>query len=116
MKVTFSPSPDSPPKTSAATVSAEVRQRLKELLSKYSTGLWVHALPALFLDTYKTSFPEHVLENLTALLDICNVEYPIPGNKDKVSDSFSPVCLHRFFFYFYTLMSHLCILRSGHLV
>lgn len=108
MKVTFSPTPDSPPKTSAATVSAEVRQRLKELLSKYSTGLWVHALPALFLDTYKTPFPEHVLENLTALLDICNVEYPIPGNKDKVSESdeqSSTVlnCPHRFFFYFYTL-------------
>ncbi|XP_071359622.1 tudor domain-containing protein 7A isoform X2 [Trachinotus anak] len=83
LKVTFSSTSDSAPKSSSVTVSAEVRQRIKELLSKYSLGLWAHALPELFMDTYKMPFPEYVLDNLSLLLDICTVEYPIPGNKKK---------------------------------
>uniref|UniRef100_A0A665TH26 Tudor domain containing 7 a n=1 Tax=Echeneis naucrates TaxID=173247 RepID=A0A665TH26_ECHNA len=83
LKVTFSPNSDTGPKSSAVTVSDEVRQRIKELLSKYSLGLWAHALPELFMDTYKMSFPEEILNNLSLLLDICTVEYPIPGNKNK---------------------------------
>uniref|UniRef100_A0A3B5B2U2 Tudor domain containing 7 n=1 Tax=Stegastes partitus TaxID=144197 RepID=A0A3B5B2U2_9TELE len=68
-----------PPKV----VSAEVCQRVQELLSKYSCGLWAHALPKLFMDTYKMPFPEHVLDNLSLLLDICTVEYPLPHDKRK---------------------------------
>ncbi|KAM9363643.1 tudor domain-containing protein 7A [Symphorus nematophorus] len=87
LKVTFSPTSDSapcpPPKSSSVVVSAEVRQRIRELLSKYSHGLWAHALPKLFLDTYKTPFPEHILDNLPLLLDIFTVEYPIPHDKKK---------------------------------
>ncbi|XP_032385875.1 tudor domain-containing protein 7A isoform X2 [Etheostoma spectabile] len=84
LKVTFSSTSDScPPLKPAAVVSAEVRERIKELLSKYKQGLWAHALPKLFMDTYKTSFPEHVLNNLSLLLDICTVEYPMPHNKKK---------------------------------
>ncbi|XP_054460020.1 LOW QUALITY PROTEIN: tudor domain-containing protein 7A [Anoplopoma fimbria] len=87
LKVSFSPASDSvpgpPSKSSAVVVSAEVRQRITELLSKYSQGLWAHALPKLFMDTYKTPFPEHVLDNLSLLLDIFTVEYPIPHDKKK---------------------------------
>ncbi|XP_027139011.1 tudor domain-containing protein 7A isoform X1 [Larimichthys crocea] len=87
LKVTFSPSSDSAPcpssKSSAAVVSAEVRQRIKELLDKYSNGLWAHALPKLFMDTYKMTFPEHILQNLSLLLDICTVEYPVLNDKKK---------------------------------
>ncbi|XP_068583840.1 tudor domain-containing protein 7A isoform X2 [Cebidichthys violaceus] len=87
LKVTFSPTSDSvpcPPLQSAAVVvSAEVRQRIKELLSKYSQGLWAHALPKLFMDTYKTPFPQHVLDNLSLLLDIFTVEYPMLHDKKK---------------------------------
>ncbi|GAA6232649.1 tudor domain-containing protein 7A-like [Lates japonicus] len=85
LKVTFSSTSDSAPlsKASAVPVPAEVRQRIKELLSKYSHGLWAHALPKLFLDTYKTPFPEHILDNLSLLLDICTVEYPLPNDKKK---------------------------------
>ncbi|CAK6976620.1 tudor domain-containing protein 7A [Scomber scombrus] len=87
LKVTFSPSSDSAPsppsKSSPAAVSSDVRQRIKELLFKYNHGLWVHALPKLFMDTYKTPFPEHVLDNISLLLDICNVEYPLPHDKKK---------------------------------
>nr|XP_019940044.1 PREDICTED: tudor domain-containing protein 7A-like [Paralichthys olivaceus]XP_019940045.1 PREDICTED: tudor domain-containing protein 7A-like [Paralichthys olivaceus]XP_019940046.1 PREDICTED: tudor domain-containing protein 7A-like [Paralichthys olivaceus] len=90
LKLTFS---DSAPfsTTSADTVSAEVCQRIKELLTKYSQGLWANALPKLFMETYKTPFPENVLENLSLLLDMCSVEYPIPHDKNRailyISDS-----------------------------
>ncbi|XP_047434630.1 tudor domain-containing protein 7A [Mugil cephalus] len=85
LKVT-SPQPSHPapcPPSSTVVVTAEVRQRIKELLSKYSHGLWAHALPTLFMDTYKTPFPQYVLDNLSLLLDICNVEYPLPHDKQK---------------------------------
>lgn len=68
-------------------VTAELRHRLRELLSKYSQGLWVHALPKLFLDTYKEPFPEEVLDNLALLRDVCTVEYLMPGNKKKVCNT-----------------------------
>uniref|UniRef100_A0A8C7GI60 Tudor domain containing 7 a n=1 Tax=Oncorhynchus kisutch TaxID=8019 RepID=A0A8C7GI60_ONCKI len=56
---------------------------LKELLSKYSHGLWAHALPKLYQETFKVPFPEDILSNLSLLLDICTVEYPIADNKMK---------------------------------
>ncbi|KAM9792679.1 tudor domain-containing protein 7A [Neosynchiropus ocellatus] len=68
---------------SSPVVSAEVCTRLKELLSKYSRGLWVHALPKLFSDTYKTPFPTEILDNISLLLEICSVEYPNPNDKSK---------------------------------
>ncbi|XP_041789848.1 tudor domain-containing protein 7A [Chelmon rostratus] len=85
LKVTlFSHSAPCPPlKSPAVVVSSEVLQRIKELLSKYSQGLWAHALPKLFMDTYKTPFPEHILDNLSLLLDICTVEYPMPHDKKR---------------------------------
>lgn len=57
--------------------------RLKELLSKYSHGLWAHALPKLYQETFKVPFPEDILANLSLLLDICTVEYPMADNKKK---------------------------------
>ncbi|KAL3996204.1 potassium voltage-gated channel Shaker-related subfamily A, beta member 2 [Sarotherodon galilaeus] len=57
-QVTFSPTFDStpcPPSKPCAVVSADVRQKIKELLSKYSQGLWARALPKLFMDTYKVN-------------------------------------------------------------
>ncbi|XP_078021949.1 tudor domain-containing protein 7A [Epinephelus lanceolatus] len=93
LKVTFSPNSNSapcpPPKSPADIVSAELRERIKELLSKYSQGLWAHALPKLFMDTYKTPFPEHVLDNLSLLLDFCSVEYPMSHDKRKAILYFS---------------------------
>ncbi|XP_029290173.1 LOW QUALITY PROTEIN: tudor domain-containing protein 7A [Cottoperca gobio] len=87
LKVTFSPTSDSvpcPPSTSSSVcVSDEVCQRIKELLLKSSQGMWAHALPKLFMDTYKTPFPEHVLDNMSLLLDICTVEYPMPNDKKR---------------------------------
>lgn len=50
---------------------------------KYSNGLWAHALPKLFLDTYKFKLPGHVLENLHLLSDICTVDFPMPDNPKR---------------------------------
>lgn len=52
----------------------------------YSLGVWAHALPKLFMDTYKTPFPENVLDNLSLLMDMWTVEYPIPHDKSKVME------------------------------
>ncbi|KAM9314809.1 tudor domain-containing protein 7A-like [Pholidichthys leucotaenia] len=86
LKITVFPNSDPdpcPPVKSDAVVSTEVRQKIKGLLSKYSYGLWVSALPRVFMDTYKVPFPEHILDNLSCLLDICSVEYPLAHDKKK---------------------------------
>lgn len=41
--------------SSPAALSPDLRLKLEELLEKYSNGLWAHALPKLFQDTYKVS-------------------------------------------------------------
>ncbi|XP_038586418.1 tudor domain-containing protein 7B isoform X1 [Micropterus salmoides] len=74
-----SPSPPSSP----ATLSPDLKLKLEELLLKYSNGLWAHALPKLFQDTYKTKLPGHVLENLHLLSDICTIDYPMPDNPKR---------------------------------
>uniref|UniRef100_A0A8K9V3W3 Tudor domain-containing protein 7 n=1 Tax=Oncorhynchus mykiss TaxID=8022 RepID=A0A8K9V3W3_ONCMY len=84
----FTPSTDikpqsKPPTTSPSTLSPDLKQKLGELLVKYSNGLWAHALPKLYLDTYKTKLPEHVLENLSLLSDFCTVDYPMPDNPKR---------------------------------
>lgn len=92
LKVTFSPTssnsapchPSKPSMPCAVVVEEDMREKIKEILSKHSRGLWAPALPKLFTDTYKTPFPEHIMDNLSLLLDICRVEYPMPHNKKKV--------------------------------
>uniref|UniRef100_A0A8C8BXA5 Tudor domain-containing protein 7B n=1 Tax=Oncorhynchus tshawytscha TaxID=74940 RepID=A0A8C8BXA5_ONCTS len=78
-----SPSSSPRPPASPSTLSPDLRQKLGELLVKYSNGLWAHALPKLYLDTYKTKLPEHVLENLLLLSDFCTIEYPMPDNPKR---------------------------------
>ena len=43
--------------------------------------MWAYKL---YLDTYKTAFPEQVHSKLDMLPDMCNVEYHPPNNKNKV--------------------------------
>ncbi|XP_072314704.1 tudor domain-containing protein 7B [Eucyclogobius newberryi] len=80
-----SPSPPSSPASPAspATLSPDLLAKLNELLLKYSNGLWAHALPKLFQDTYKTKLPEHVLENLHLLSRICTIDYPMSDNPKR---------------------------------
>uniref|UniRef100_A0A3Q3WTN7 Tudor domain containing 7 b n=1 Tax=Mola mola TaxID=94237 RepID=A0A3Q3WTN7_MOLML len=77
-----SSAPPSPP-SSPATLSPDLKLKLEELLEKYSNGLWAHALPKLFQDTYKTKLPGHVLENLHLLTNFCTVDYPMPDNPKR---------------------------------
>ncbi|KAK3568005.1 hypothetical protein QTP86_028605 [Hemibagrus guttatus] len=90
------PSPPKPqkvsrkPKNNSASPSAShkalpenIKQNLTELLLKYSSGLWAHALPKLYQDTYKTNLPEYVLDNLPLLSDICTIDYPVPDNPKR---------------------------------
>lgn len=81
----FSSTPCPTSRSSASVVSAEVRERIKEILRQCGHGVWASALPKLYVDTYKTPFPEHILDNLSLLLNICRVEYPLPHDKTKVS-------------------------------
>ncbi|XP_062305363.1 LOW QUALITY PROTEIN: tudor domain-containing protein 7B [Osmerus eperlanus] len=74
-----SPGPPGPP----ASLSPDLEQKLGELLVKYSNGLWAHALPKLFQDTYKTTLPDHVLQNLALLSHFCSVDYPMPDNPKR---------------------------------
>ena len=90
LKLTFPTTYDSAPSPlsnpPAAVLSAEVHQQIKELLCKNIHGLWAPALPKLFTDTYKMPFPDHILDNLSLLMDICTVVYPVPHDKTKGSE------------------------------
>ncbi|KAG9333569.1 hypothetical protein JZ751_011306, partial [Albula glossodonta] len=80
------PTPTFPPpslKPPAEALAPDVKLKLAELLGKYSSGLWAHALPKLFQEAYKAKLPEHLLANLALLSDICTVEYPMPDNTRK---------------------------------
>ncbi|KFO19095.1 Tudor domain-containing protein 7 [Fukomys damarensis] len=72
----------SPSKGSLATMPGEIKEKVAELLVKYSSGLWASALPKAFEDAYKVKFPEDVLKNLASLSDVCSVDY-ISGNSQK---------------------------------
>ncbi|XP_073691887.1 tudor domain-containing protein 7B [Garra rufa] len=78
-----SPSPKSSTPTSPRDIPPDVKQKLGELLLKYSSGLWAHALPKLYQDTYKCKLPEFVLDHLTLLSDICTIDYPMPDNPKR---------------------------------
>uniref|UniRef100_A0A673CLV0 Tudor domain-containing protein 7B-like n=1 Tax=Sphaeramia orbicularis TaxID=375764 RepID=A0A673CLV0_9TELE len=71
------------PPSSPTPLSPDLKVKLEELLIKYSNGLWAHALPKLFQDTYKTKLPGHVLENLHLLSDFCTIDYPMPDNPKR---------------------------------
>ncbi|KAF7706442.1 hypothetical protein HF521_019696 [Silurus meridionalis] len=73
----------SSPLASPKAVPKDIKQNLAELLLKYSSGLWAHALPKLYQDTYKTNLPEYVLDNLPLLSDICTIDYPVPDNPKR---------------------------------
>ncbi|XP_076869354.1 tudor domain-containing protein 7A [Brachyhypopomus gauderio] len=73
--------PSTPPPPTP--VPPDIKQKLQELLSKYSHGLWVHGLPRLFQEAFGCDLPQQVLDDLSVLADICVVEYPMPHNRSK---------------------------------
>ncbi|KAM3938190.1 tudor domain-containing protein 7 [Leptodactylus fuscus] len=66
------PAPPQKPTADAAPHS-EVKQKVSELLTHYCSGLWLHALPKVFEDTFKMKFPSDVL-NVDALSEISSVD------------------------------------------
>ncbi|CAM4560613.1 unnamed protein product [Lepidochelys olivacea] len=65
--------------TKSASLNSDFKQKVAEILFKYSNGLWANALPKVYEDTYKVKFPEDALNNLDILSDICTV--------NQISDS-----------------------------
>ncbi|NXP06855.1 TDRD7 protein, partial [Thinocorus orbignyianus] len=61
--------------TTSALLSSDVKQKVVNILLKYSNGLWANALPKLYQDTYHVKFPEGILNNLELLSDVCVVDY-----------------------------------------
>uniref|UniRef100_A0A8B9BPA1 Tudor domain containing 7 n=1 Tax=Anser brachyrhynchus TaxID=132585 RepID=A0A8B9BPA1_9AVES len=59
----------------SASLSSDFKQKVVNILKKYSSGLWANALPKLYQDTYQVKFPEGILNNLELLSDICIVDY-----------------------------------------
>uniref|UniRef100_A0A8C3UNI1 Tudor domain containing 7 n=1 Tax=Catharus ustulatus TaxID=91951 RepID=A0A8C3UNI1_CATUS len=62
-------------KTTPASLSSDFKAKVVSLLLKYSNGLWAHALPKVYQDTYQVKFPEDILNNLELLSDVCVVDY-----------------------------------------
>ncbi|XP_077674101.1 tudor domain-containing protein 7 isoform X1 [Eretmochelys imbricata] len=65
--------------TKSASLNSDFKQKVAEILFKYSNGLWANALPKVYEDAYKVKFPEDALNNLDLLSDICTV--------NQISDS-----------------------------
>ncbi|XP_043371316.1 tudor domain-containing protein 7 isoform X10 [Dermochelys coriacea] len=65
--------------TKSASLNSDFKEKVAEILFKYSNGLWANALPKVYEDTYKVKFPEDALNNLDLLSDICTV--------NQISDS-----------------------------
>ncbi|XP_061057102.1 tudor domain-containing protein 7 isoform X2 [Eubalaena glacialis] len=72
-----------PPLKGCPTVMpGDFKEKVEELLVKYSSGLWASALPKAFEDMYKVKLPEDALKNLASLSDVCTIDY-ISGNPQK---------------------------------
>ncbi|XP_018410612.1 PREDICTED: tudor domain-containing protein 7 [Nanorana parkeri] len=66
--------PSSPAELSAKSISsAELKGKVCELLSNYSSGLWLHALPKVFEDAFKITFPLETFK-VAELSDICTIQ------------------------------------------
>ncbi|NXM67956.1 TDRD7 protein, partial [Serilophus lunatus] len=61
--------------TTPASLSSDFKQKILDILLKYSSGLWAHALPKVYQDTHQVKFPEDILNNLELLSDVCTVDY-----------------------------------------
>uniref|UniRef100_A0A2K6EV18 Tudor domain-containing protein 7 n=1 Tax=Propithecus coquereli TaxID=379532 RepID=A0A2K6EV18_PROCO len=72
----------SPSKGCSTVIPGDFKEKVAELLVKYSSGLWASALPKAFEDMYKVKIPKDALKNLASLSDVCTIDY-ISGNPQK---------------------------------
>ncbi|OPJ67421.1 tudor domain-containing protein 7 isoform A [Patagioenas fasciata monilis] len=70
--------------TTPAPLSSDLKQKVVNILMKYSSGLWANALPKLYQDTYAVKFPEDILNNLELLSDVCIVDYVSEAPKKAI--------------------------------
>uniref|UniRef100_A0A8D0FM48 Tudor domain containing 7 n=1 Tax=Strix occidentalis caurina TaxID=311401 RepID=A0A8D0FM48_STROC len=61
--------------TTPTSLTSDFKQKVVNILLKYSSGLWANALPKLYQDAYQVKFPEDILNNLELLSDVCVVDY-----------------------------------------
>uniref|UniRef100_A0A8C8B1M2 Tudor domain containing 7 n=1 Tax=Otus sunia TaxID=257818 RepID=A0A8C8B1M2_9STRI len=61
--------------TTSTSLTSDFKQKVVNILLKYSSGLWANALPKLYQDAYQVKFPEDILNNLELLSDVCVVDY-----------------------------------------
>ncbi|NWV49896.1 TDRD7 protein, partial [Daphoenositta chrysoptera] len=61
--------------TTPVSLSSDLKEKVISILLKYSNGLWAHALPKVYQDTFQVKFPEDILNNLELLSDVCTVDY-----------------------------------------
>ncbi|XP_015283711.1 PREDICTED: tudor domain-containing protein 7 isoform X2 [Gekko japonicus] len=66
----------------AAVSHGDFKQKIAAILLNYSSGLWANALPKVYEDTYKATFPQDVLSHLDSLSDVCSIDY-VSGNPKK---------------------------------
>uniref|UniRef100_A0A8C6ZHV4 Tudor domain-containing protein 7 n=1 Tax=Nothoprocta perdicaria TaxID=30464 RepID=A0A8C6ZHV4_NOTPE len=76
--------------TSAASLGSDFKQKVVNILMKYSSGLWANALPKLYQDAYQQKFPEGVLSNLELLSDVCTVDHISDNPKKAILYAKSP--------------------------
>ncbi|XP_053474833.1 tudor domain-containing protein 7A [Ictalurus furcatus] len=72
-----------PPATPPFPLPQDVKDKVRELLNKYSHGLWAHALPRLFQEVFRCDFPQSLLDDLSPLADTCMIEYPMARNRNR---------------------------------
>uniref|UniRef100_F6TDA9 Tudor domain-containing protein 7 n=1 Tax=Ornithorhynchus anatinus TaxID=9258 RepID=F6TDA9_ORNAN len=75
---TSSPKPNDHP----SALEDDFKEKVAQLLAKYSNGVWASSLPEMYEEAYKVKFPEHALQSLNSLTDICIVDCTT-GNPQK---------------------------------
>ncbi|KAG8455008.1 hypothetical protein GDO86_001287 [Hymenochirus boettgeri] len=68
-----SKSPIPPMKSSGSIAKVELKQNILQILIKYNSGLWYHALPKIFEDMFKQKFPKEEI-NFNFLSEICTID------------------------------------------
>ncbi|KAM9330653.1 tudor domain-containing protein 7 [Gastrophryne carolinensis] len=64
----------SPAKANTNTLPTDgLKEQIYELLCKYNSGLWLHALPKVFEDTFKVKLPSDMVK-VSEWSDICTVD------------------------------------------
>uniref|UniRef100_A0A8D0GS14 Tudor domain-containing protein 7 n=1 Tax=Sphenodon punctatus TaxID=8508 RepID=A0A8D0GS14_SPHPU len=70
--------------TKKVSLNSDLKQKVADLLAKYSSVLWANALPKVYEDSFKAKFPDDILNNLDLLSDICTVDHICDNPKKAI--------------------------------